>query len=198
MHRATVWLICGALLLGISHPLSGQTISPGRTAVLSHVAGSPSPSATLDAVRWLEGAWEGELEGMKQQHIVFPPTPGHMPAFVRAWDANGKVFFYEIGVIAEVAGSLEIRVKHFTPELAGWEDRDAYVRRPLVALTGEALYFDGITYVKDGPDRHSVYFRIPDGDRRGEIIVVKQSRMRWPATAGAGSIPLPTPPNPAP
>ena len=80
-----------------------------------------------------------------------------MPGFVRAVNPRG-VLFYEISVFVETAGSLSVRVKHFTPALAGWEAQDAYVDRPLVARDGDGFYFDGITFLRTGPDSFTVYF----------------------------------------
>jgi hypothetical protein len=73
---------------------------------------------------------------------------------------------------------VEYRGKHFSSQLAGWEGKDEYYRRRLVAVTENAVYFDGITFVKDGPDRHIVYFRIPSGERKGQVIVVRQKRVK--------------------
>lgn len=177
MLRTTMGRI--ALLFMASLLAQARTQEPKATAaeVMTWTEGSPRPNATLEVARWLEGSWEGMLESAMQQHTVFAPVSGQMPSFVRAWGPDGTIWFYEIGVLAEVDGSLEFRVKHCTSELAGWEDKDGFVRHRLVAVTDRALYFDGITYVKEGPDRHTVYVRNSSGEHQEQIVVVHQKRV---------------------
>jgi hypothetical protein len=171
--RVAALLFMSALLV---NSYAGEP-SSSAPQVLSWTEGAPRPKATIEAMRWLEGTWEGKLEAATQQHIAFAPISGQMPGFVRAWGPDGKLWFYEIAVLVEVDGSLEFRDKHFSPELAGWEEKDAFVRRRLVAMTDQALYFDGITFIKEGPNHHTVYVRIPSGERKGEIVVVHQTRV---------------------
>ena len=185
MLKRAVWILWSVTLFGSPYPLwadpaalSGTGKSPLPTEVLSLAEGATSPEATIDLVRWLEGSWEGTLEGAMQQHVALAPVSGHMPGFVRAWGPDGSIWFYEINVLAEVGESLEFRVKHFSSELAGWEGKDEFVRHPLVAFTDQAVFFHGITFVKNGPDSHIVYFRIPEGERKGQIIVVHQTRVK--------------------
>ena len=100
-----------------------------------------------------------------------------MPSFARAWGPDGRIWFYEIGVLAEIDGSLEFRVKHFTSELAGWEGKDEFARHRLLAITERALFFDGVTYVNEGPDRHSVHVRVSDDTGAERVVVVHQRRV---------------------
>lgn len=150
--------------------------------VMTWKEGSPRPKATLDVARWLQGSWEGMLETAQQEHTVFAPVSGRMPSFVRAWGPDGTIWFYEIGVLAEVDGSLEFQLKHFTADLKGWEGKDEVVRHQLVAISDRALYFDGVTYVNEGPDRHSVYVLNSSGERKGQLTVVHQKRVKAAAT----------------
>jgi hypothetical protein len=82
------------------------------------------------------------------------------------------VLFYEISVFLEVADSLSVRVKHFTPQLAGWEAQDAYIDRPLVAIEPGTFFFDGITFARSGPDAFTVYFlNRPNGVERETLVI---------------------------
>lgn len=47
---------------------------------------------------------------------------------------NAKPAFYELCTIVEENGSLVLRLKHFNPDLKGWEETDKTVDFPLVAL----------------------------------------------------------------
>jgi len=177
--RTAIFGLFGLLLvLGPTGYCFAQKAPPLPTEVLTWKEGASAPKATLDIVKWLEGSWQGQLEGTMQEHTVFAPVSGQMPGFVRAWRDDGSIWFYEISLFAQVGETLEIRAKHFSPELAGWEEKDGYVRRRLIAFTDKALFFDGVTYARNGPDNHTVYFRIPEGDRKGEIVVVRQKRVK--------------------
>jgi hypothetical protein len=151
---------------------------PQSEKVLTWTEGAAPAKASIADVRWMEGEWEGTLESGMQQHTVFSPVSGHMPGFTRAWGPDGAIWFYEINDLVEADGSLEFRVKHFSGELAGWEGKDQFIRHRLVRIAAQELYFDGITIIKEGPDHFTVFVRISDGERKGQIVVVHQTRVR--------------------
>lgn len=142
-----------------------------RSMIRLKVPGQKPPIASLADMGWLQGHWVGQMPEGPVEHYTMSPMFGHMPAFVRATDRNG-VIFYEISLIAEVGGSLTVRVKHFTSALAGGEAQNAYVDRPLVARDATNLYFDGVTYSRTGPDTYVVYFLNRSGNDERETIVV--------------------------
>ena len=172
----TIWRKTWLLLYAASMLTNAQESSPSAM-VRSWTEGAVSPKASINDMRWLIGEWEGKLEGAMQQHIALPPVSGHMPGFARAWGQDGSIWFYEINDLVEVDGSLEFRVKHFSSELAGWESKNEFVRHRLIQITDRAMYFDGITFVREGANHHSVYVRISEGERKGQVVVVHQTRM---------------------
>jgi hypothetical protein len=138
--------------------------------------GTVSPAATIKDLHWLEGNWEGPLEGGMQQYAVFTPTKGHMPGFARGWGQDGSIWFYEINDFVEVNGTIEFHVKHFSGDLAAWEGSE-YVRHRLIEVTNKVIYFDGLTIVNEGPDHMTAYARIEGGERKGQVLVVHQTRV---------------------
>jgi hypothetical protein len=129
------------------------------------------PPATIADLAWLEGSWIGDMPQGPVEHVILGSRAGHMPSFVRALAGN-DVSFYEISVFAESAGSLVNRVKHFTPELAGWEAQGAFVERRLVKRDGDRFYFDGLTFARTGPDSFTVYFLpVVDGRERETLVI---------------------------
>lgn len=157
---------------------AGAQESAPNEMVRTWKEGAPRPKATLNDVRWMEGEWEGKLNGGMQQYAAYAPVAGHMPGFGRGWGPDGTIWYYEINDFVEVDGSLEFRVKHFSGEMADWEGKDGFLRHRLVARTENTLYFDGLTIVREGPDRQTVYVRITEGERKGEILVVHQTRVK--------------------
>jgi hypothetical protein len=63
------------------------------------------------------------------------------------------------------------------PTLAPMEGRSEFVRHRLIELTNRVMYFDGLTLVKEGPEHYTVYVRIADGEKKGQVLVVHQTRM---------------------
>jgi hypothetical protein len=167
---------CMLLVLFMPVMAVAQEGSPA-SMVRRWTEGTISPAATIADMRWIVGDWQGGMEGGMQEHAVFAPTKGHMPGFARGWGQDGSVWFYEMNDFVEVGGSIEFRVKHFSGDLADREGRSEYVRHRLIAKSNGAMYFDGITFVQDGPEHHTVYFQFPDGEKKGQILVVHQTRV---------------------
>jgi Domain of unknown function (DUF6265) len=137
--------------------------------------GMVSPPATIKDVQWLVGDWRGAMDDSMQQSVIFIPSKGHMPGFARSWKEDGTIGFYEVNDIVEVNGSLEYHVKHLSSELSAREGTDGYVRHRLIALSKNAIYLDGITVTKSGPDHFTVYVLLGEGDQK-RILVIHQTR----------------------
>lgn len=129
------------------------------------------PVARIGDLAWLQGHWIGGMPEGPVEHVILDARFGHMPGFVRALSPDG-VLFYEISVFMEVGQSLTVRVKHFTPALAGWEAQDAYIDRPLVAHERGTFYFDGITFDRESDDKFTVYFlNRPNGIEADTLVI---------------------------
>ena len=72
---------------------------------------------------------------------------------------EGRPVFYEFLTLAESDGSLVLRLKHFHPDMRGWEERDEIVSFPLVAVQDDRLYFEGITF-EPRDDAVTIYLAI--------------------------------------
>ena len=73
---------------------------------------------------------------------------------------SGSPSMYEFGIIIEEDEGLVLKLKHFHPSLTGWEEREKYVSFPLVRLTKDAVYFDGLTYRREGENRLRAFVAI--------------------------------------
>jgi hypothetical protein len=172
-----------AIAFAVSLPMCASTAATPepeatnpRSMIKLRTEGRSGPPATLAVVAWLEGRWIGEMPEGPVEHVILGPSFGHLPGFVRAVNPQG-VIFYELWVLAEVGGSLTNRVKHFSPQLAGWEAQDAYIDRPLVDRDANNLFFDGATYSRTGPDTFTVYFLNRSGGVERDTIVIPFRRM---------------------
>ncbi|MCA8889658.1 MAG: hypothetical protein KDA46_12555 [Parvularculaceae bacterium] len=118
--------------------------------------GAQSPEASIDALSWLEGRWLGAGLGGKSEEIIAPALGGQIMGMFRQTSVEGELQFYEFFAFAEANCTLEVRLRHFNPDMTAWEDKTSYRLFPLVAIEGETAYFDGITYSLTGADTMEV------------------------------------------
>jgi hypothetical protein len=128
---------------------------------LKLAAGAKPGAASSADMAWLAGHWTGEGLGGQSEEIWSPPQNGVMMGMYRHI-MNGKPVFYELLTLAEDGGSLVIRLKHFNPDLTGWEEKNETVSFPFVAKREGVLHFDGMTFERTGPDALTVYLAIED------------------------------------
>lgn len=130
-----------------------------------------APAATLADIAWLEGSWEGPgVEGAPATEVYSPAKGGQMPAHFRQLNADGTVMFYELITIVERDGSLVYRLKHFNPDLTGWEEQGEVREFPLTAREGNRFTFEGLTYEQTGPDTMTASVVIDSADGKEELL----------------------------
>ena len=123
------------------------------------------------------GIWHGDVQGPKEgETFLLEGAHGQMGGFARGYDKNG-LMFNEIITIMESEGSIEFRLKHFSPELHGWEPQNKPIRRPLIKITEDALYFDTVTYVKQDKDNYILYIRIPNKEGVMQVVAIPHKRI---------------------
>ena len=150
-------------------PLTAHTLtrSDSRTT---------APPAAIADVGWLVGAWHGTGLGGETDEVWLPPVGGAMPGLFRLVE-DGRPVFYEAWALREEAGSLVLDLKHFEPDMKGWEAQDARVRFPLVRLTPETAYFDGLTYHRATPDTLRVWVALRSADgvlQEGAFVLARR------------------------
>lgn len=120
--------------------------------------GAQSPKATLADVAWLAGRWTGPALGGTSEEIWSAPNGGAMMGMYRLVK-DGKTVFYELCTLVEEKGSLMLRLKHFNPDLTGWEEKAVSVEFPLVAVEPGAVHFEGMSMHPQG-ERLTIYLVI--------------------------------------
>ena len=131
--------------------------------IRSLASGAKRPAASIADVAWMAGQWEGEGLGGRSIETISPPVAGQMAGHFQQVK-DGKISFYEIYQFVEKDGSLLLRLKHFNPDLTGWEEKGVTVDFPLVAIDKDGAYFDGLTMRRTGPDRMESFVRIRQKD----------------------------------
>ena len=144
----SVRLCVVALFVVLGPMVWAQEVRPagGETPnTLTASADIKSPPATLAAARWLIGHWKGTGLGGVSEEIWAEPAGGVMMGMYRLV-LNGSPSFYEFMHLAEENGSLVLKLKHFNPDLTGWEEKDRWVTFRLVKLGPNEAYFGGLTF----------------------------------------------------
>ena len=160
-----VWTIFAAVAGLAAAPLAAEET---RLAPADHVP----PPAAIEQLDWLIGHWSGEgIAGAAAHESWLPPSGGTMVGTFVQETGEGEIMFTEHMYLAEEDGSLVVRLKHFNPDLTGWEEKDDMLRFRLVAVEDCAAYFSALTYRCDGDDGLVVAVRMKsEGDVVEELV----------------------------
>jgi hypothetical protein len=160
-------------------PASAQ--SPKTENTLTLDAGAPRPQVTLADLGLLVGQWRGEFLGGTADEVWLPPAGGSMIGMFRLIDKD-KVVFHEFWTVVEEDGGVVMRLKHFHPDLKGWEEKNDAVVFKVVKVSADTVWFEGLTYRKgaDGALQGFIALGRKDGTAREEAFVFRPVR---PATA---------------
>ncbi len=125
---------------------------------------------SLEELSWIAGQWVGAGLGGEVEEIWSVPAYGHMFGLFRMHSEEG-LSFSEFCSISETLDGIEYRVKHFSENFHGWEEKDDYVSFPLIDIEGQTAYFDGATFQRVG-DVLTVYVAIGDKGKMSEAAFV--------------------------
>ena len=153
-------ILCGVFFV-LTMSLYGQKQVSEHILELDSL--SVSPKATINDVAWISGTWKGEAFGGITEEIWSKPIGDSMMAAFKLV-SDGKVQFYEIEIIRELNESLILQLKHFNGDLKGWETKDETVDFPLVKITDESIYFDGMTFERVNEKEMNVYVLMHEKD----------------------------------
>ena len=118
---------------------------------------------SFEDFEWLAGNWEGEAFGGTFEEIWSPATAGSMCGIFKLKTGN-KVSFYEIFTITFDSTGPVLNLKHFNPDLTGWEEKDKVVSFPFISCEGNELQFDGLIYRKTSEKTMQIILKTKDTD----------------------------------
>jgi hypothetical protein len=164
------------LLLPIAMLVSSSGLSAQETRGAQ--PGEASPPARVAQMDWLVGHWHGTgIDGHAATESWLPATGNTMVGtFVQA-DAGGEILFTEHMYLREEDGSLVLQLKHFNPDLTGWEAQGDSVSFPLLALEPCRAQFAGLTIRCDGPDALVIAVRVSEAEGSAGELVFRYARM---------------------
>jgi len=152
-------LLTFAVFLTISHFISAQ---------VRQLEENESPGkGTVAELNWLAGYWTGTGLGGDCEEVWLPAKDGHMIGTFRFW-MDGKLIFSEFMNFVQDGESISLKLKHFNPDLTGWEEKEEWTTFKLIELGPNTAWFHGITYERKG-DELVIYLALTEkGERRIE------------------------------
>ena len=154
--------------------LDGQSRHTEHTVRLD--SGMTSPPATLADVAWIQGHWRGSGLGGISEEFWMEPSGGAIPGMFRTV-ADGEVIFYEMFALTEHEGSLVLRLKHFNPDMTGWEDKEEMVTFRLAHVEPGLIQFNSLTYRLETEDRVRIHVAVRQSDGELEELEFEMSRV---------------------
>lgn len=116
------------------------------------------------AYAWLEGNWHGDGFGGTSQEIWSQPdAEGRMMGVYRHYKADGSLHFYEFLVLDHKG----MHVKHFTPALHAWEEREAYHTFKMIKHDPTSIEMEGLVFRRLSSSQLEIYLKTQND--KGEI-----------------------------
>jgi hypothetical protein len=166
------WMIW-MLVLGSGHPALGQSRHTEHTLKLDE--GQSGAVATIEDMAWLAGFWTGEAFGGVVEETWNAPSAHTMVGLFKLVQ-DDQPSFYELQLLVEEDDSLVWKVKHFDPDFGAWEERADFASFSLVKLSERGAWFDGLTLLREGPDRLVLYLAMThEGEVSEEKLVYQRS-----------------------
>ena len=95
---------------------------------------------TLSDITWITGIWRGEEDGTVIEEIWSGVEGSNLMGMFR-FVKGGNPRFYEFMTIGADSAGIGLDIKHFDPDMTGWEERDASERFVLDQVTGWKAVF---------------------------------------------------------
>jgi len=133
------------------------------------------PTATLADAEMLVGSWAGTAFGGTIEEVWNPPSAGSMVGFFKLMH-DGEVSFYELLLLQEEEGTLNLKVKHFNPDFSAWEDKRDHITFRFIKVEENAIHFSGISFYRISENEMHGYIVMRSGESvREEKIVYRRA-----------------------
>jgi len=160
---ATLWLAFGPLVLPLARGQQPATQPPAP------VVNGP----LVQDLSFIAGNWRGGVAGGLLDEEWSPPSAESMIGMFRYMEA-GKVKFYEFMAIEATEAGPVLRLRHFDPGLAAWEDKSAALSLPVAGFSENQVIFESndkstrLTYRRSSADSLTVILERTAGGHSGK------------------------------
>ena len=119
---------------------------------------------------WLAGHWIGDGFGGTSEELWTKPVDGVMMGMFRLHDKDGKLVFYEFLTLDDKG----LTLKHFHPDLKGWETKDEVVTFNMVETPPGKIILKGLRFEKKSETEMHISLSL----RRGDAIETEVFHMK--------------------
>lgn len=128
------------------------TISQFSPAQVRQLEADQTPGkGKVENLNWLIGYWSGPGFGGECEEVWMPAKDGHMVGTFRFW-MDGDLVFSEFMNLVQEGESVSMKLKHFNPDLSGWEEKEEWTTFRLIELSEHKVWFDGLTIERIGDE----------------------------------------------
>ena len=125
--------------------LAFLTISQFSPAQVRQLEPDQSPGkGKVEDLSWMVGYWTGPGFGGECEEVWMPAKDGHMVGTFRFW-MEGELVFSEFMNLIQDGESVSMKLKHFNPDLTGWEEKTEWTTFRLIELGENKVWFHGLT-----------------------------------------------------
>lgn len=153
------------------------TLSAAAQTVSSPASPPPQPSASpsIADMAWLAGHWTGTGLGGRCEETWTAPDAGVMVGTFRLIK-DEKTVFYEFLTLSVIAGRIVMRLKHFNPDMTGWEEKEKFVEFTHTGTEGNVFDFGALRFVRESADRLTILLKLrsKDGSVREEKFAMRR------------------------
>ena len=144
-------------------------VAASLSCFLLSAAETTDPAVSVADLSWIAGDWQGEKGGGLIEERWSGEGGGAMMGMFR-WLADGKVRLYEFLLIEPGPRGPLMRIKHFSPGLTGWEEKEESLEFHLTGLMPGRAVFEMDPEIEETT---LVYEQTDDGGLAVRLIKIK-------------------------
>jgi len=122
------------------------SISLAQSQVKKLGEGQNPGTGNLSQLEWLIGYWTGEGFGGQCEEVWMPEIDGNMIGTFRFWSEE-RLIFTEFMNLVQEGNTFSMKLKHFNPDLSGWEANEEWTVFKLIEVGENSVWFDGLTMI---------------------------------------------------
>lgn len=157
-----------------------------RLAGKNQASSARGKAATLSDFSWLEGRWRGEWGPRTAEQVWTAPQAGLMLGTFLLFEDN-KTLLIEVYTLDQKADDIELRLRHFTPDLSPWEKSDATMLR-LTSFDATHFVFANptsgepkrATFTRINLDTYTLRFEIAPSSGEAQQVEITYHRQKPP------------------
>ncbi|WP_424962583.1 DUF6265 family protein [Ekhidna sp.] len=121
---------------------------------------------------WLAGNWIGDgFGGTSEEVWSAPSSEGTMMGTYRHHKGDGTLNFYEFMVM----DSTGLRLKHFNPDMTGWETKEDFVHFKAIEFKENMIVLKGLIFERKSDTEMEIRLDLRNGDKQWtEVFKMKR------------------------